>query len=52
MILFSEFSTEALIDIERFQQQKVLDLRETLAGYVVLQIKMCRKVWHFISFLL
>ncbi|XP_069687702.1 sorting nexin-4-like [Periplaneta americana] len=39
----SEFSREALIDIERFQQQKVVDLRETLAGYVVLQIKMCRK---------
>jgi hypothetical protein len=42
--LCSEFSREALIDIERFQQQKIADLRETLAGYVILQIKMCRKV--------
>ncbi|KAJ9589932.1 hypothetical protein L9F63_016955 [Diploptera punctata] len=39
----NEFSRFALTDIERFQQQKVVDLRETLAGYVVLQIKMCRK---------
>ncbi|XP_068082786.1 sorting nexin-4 isoform X1 [Anabrus simplex] len=38
-----DFSTNALIDIERFQHQKVADLRETLAGYVVLQIKVCRK---------
>ncbi|KAJ4428154.1 hypothetical protein ANN_24169 [Periplaneta americana] len=45
----SEFSREALIDIERFQQQKVVDLRETLAGYVVLQIKMCRKVGYYSS---
>jgi hypothetical protein len=48
----SEFSREALIDIERFQQQKILDLRETLAGYVFLQIKMCRKVWQSVSLLL
>ncbi|PNF41162.1 Sorting nexin-4 [Cryptotermes secundus] len=39
----SEFSKQALIDIERFQQQKISDLRETLTGYVILQIKMCRK---------
>nr|CAD7579293.1 unnamed protein product [Timema californicum] len=38
-----EFSTLALADIDRFQQQKVVDIRETLAGYVLLQIKMCRK---------
>lgn len=42
--LCSEFSRAALSDIDRFQQQKVSDLRETLAAYVVLQIKMCRKV--------
>ncbi|PSN55740.1 Sorting nexin-4 [Blattella germanica] len=46
----NEFSRLALIDIERFQQQKVVDLRETLAGYVVLQIKMCRKVSHFLIY--
>nr|CAD7443942.1 unnamed protein product [Timema bartmani] len=39
-----EFSTLALADIDRFQQQKVVDIRETLAGYVLLQIKMCRKM--------
>jgi sorting nexin-4 len=39
----NEFSGAALSDIERFQQQKISDLRETLAAYVVLQIKMCRK---------
>lgn len=46
----SEFSKEALIDIERFQQQKVSDLHETLTGYVILQIRMCRKVGHVICF--
>jgi hypothetical protein len=49
--LCSEFSKEALIDIERFQQQKISDLRETLTGYVILQIKMCRKVGLVICFL-
>ncbi|GLH10267.1 hypothetical protein R5R35_002087 [Gryllus longicercus] len=39
----NDFAANALIDIERFQHQKVIDLRETLAGYVVLQVKMCRK---------
>ncbi|XP_063230103.1 sorting nexin-4-like isoform X2 [Bacillus rossius redtenbacheri] len=39
----SEFSALALTDVERFQKQKVLDIRETLASYVSLQIKMCRK---------
>ena len=45
---FSEFSRAALSDIERFQQQKISDLRETLAAYVVLQIKMCRKVFSWL----
>lgn len=39
----NDFAANALIDIERFQHQKIVDLRETLAGYVVLQVKMCRK---------
>ncbi|XP_049770693.1 sorting nexin-4-like isoform X2 [Schistocerca cancellata] len=39
-----DFSANALKDVERFQQQKVADLRETLAGYVMLQINVCRKV--------
>ena len=38
----NEFSCLALTDIERFQQQKVNDLRETLSGYVSLEIKMAR----------
>ncbi|XP_071442280.1 sorting nexin-4-like [Hetaerina americana] len=37
------FSGKALVDIERFQSQKAVDLRETLASYIVLQIKMSRK---------
>ncbi|XP_043482200.1 sorting nexin-4-like [Leptopilina heterotoma] len=37
------FSNKALEDIERFQQQKVIDLKETLAAYCVLQFKLARK---------
>lgn len=32
------------MDIERFQHQKVIDLKETLAAYCVLQFKLARKV--------
>ena len=46
--LCSEFSRAALSDIDRFQQQKISDLRETLAAYVVLQVKMCRKVFSLL----
>lgn len=38
------FSSKAMVDIERFQHQKVIDLRETLAAYCVLQFKLARKV--------
>lgn len=33
-----------MMDIERFQHQKVIDLKETLAAYCVLQFKLARKV--------
>ena len=45
---FSEFCTKALNDIERFQNQKVVDLKETLMAYAFLQLKIARKV-HFIT---
>lgn len=38
------FSTKAMEDIERFQSQKVVDLKETLTAYCVLQYKLNRKV--------
>ncbi|TGZ36921.1 Sorting nexin-4 [Temnothorax longispinosus] len=38
------FSIKAMMDIERFQYQKVVDLKETLAAYCVLQFKLARKV--------
>ncbi|XP_034248284.1 sorting nexin-4-like [Thrips palmi] len=37
------FTSAALIDVQRFQGQKVIDLRETLASYIMLQMKMARK---------
>ncbi|KAJ8676467.1 hypothetical protein QAD02_012254 [Eretmocerus hayati] len=37
------FSEKAMEDIERFQVQKVIDLRETLTSYCVLQFKLARK---------
>ncbi|KAJ8941210.1 hypothetical protein NQ314_010468 [Rhamnusium bicolor] len=39
----SDFSSKALTDIERFQNQKVLDLRDTLGSYAFLQLKTSRK---------
>ncbi|RZC38649.1 sorting nexin-4-like [Asbolus verrucosus] len=39
----NEFSSKALTDIERFQNQKVLDLRETLTSYAFLQLKTAKK---------
>ncbi|KAJ8961919.1 hypothetical protein NQ318_021538 [Aromia moschata] len=39
----SDFSSKALGDIERFQNQKVLDLRDTLASCAFLQLKIARK---------
>lgn len=38
-----DFTIKALSDIERFQDQKVLDLRETLASYAFLQLKTAKK---------
>ncbi|KAJ1527519.1 hypothetical protein ONE63_007490 [Megalurothrips usitatus] len=37
------FSKSALEDVKRFQEQKVIDLRETLASYIMLQMKVARK---------
>ncbi|XP_011498413.1 PREDICTED: sorting nexin-4-like [Ceratosolen solmsi marchali] len=48
----SLFSEKAMDDIERFQVQKVLDLRETLTAYCVLQFKLARKgllAWQHIK---
>nr|CAH7766028.1 unnamed protein product [Callosobruchus chinensis] len=39
----SDFYVKVLSDIERFQHQKVLDLRDTLANYAFLQLKTARK---------
>lgn len=44
LFFFSDFSSKALTDIERFQNQKVLDLRDTLGNYTYLQLKTARKV--------
>ncbi|OXU24053.1 hypothetical protein TSAR_005731 [Trichomalopsis sarcophagae] len=49
LILFSE---KAMEDIERFQVQKVIDLRETLTAYCVLQFKLAKKglqAWQHIK---
>lgn len=46
------FSTKAIVDIDRFQHQKVVDLKETLAAYCVLQFKLARKslqTWQHIK---
>ncbi|CAD1481094.1 unnamed protein product, partial [Heterotrigona itama] len=37
------FSIKAMMDIERFQHQKVVDLKEILAAYCILQFKLTRK---------
>ncbi|KAK3908265.1 Sorting nexin-4 [Frankliniella fusca] len=37
------FSKAALLDIQRFQEQKVIDMRETFANYIMLQMKIARK---------
>jgi hypothetical protein len=46
-LLHRSFSIKAMMDIERFQHQKVVDLKETLAAYCVLQFKLARKVDKF-----
>ncbi|XP_043269118.1 sorting nexin-4-like [Venturia canescens] len=46
------FSAKATMDIQRFQHQKVIDLKETLAAYCVLQFKLARKglqAWQHIK---
>ncbi|KAK5650481.1 hypothetical protein RI129_001510 [Pyrocoelia pectoralis] len=39
----SNFCSNAMKDVERFQSQKVIDLTETLAAYAVLQLKTTKK---------
>ncbi|KRT82928.1 hypothetical protein AMK59_4497 [Oryctes borbonicus] len=39
----TDFCTKALSDIDRFQTQKCIDLKETLAAYAFLQLKTARK---------
>lgn len=43
-MFYREFSGKALSDLERFQQQKISDLKETMAGYALLQLKTAKKV--------
>lgn len=38
-----DFSSRAINDVERFQKQKVLDLKETLSAYAFLQLKTAKK---------
>ncbi|KAK0087727.1 hypothetical protein PV325_000198 [Microctonus aethiopoides] len=48
----TSFSEKAMMDIERFQSQKSIDLKETLAAYCVLQFKLARKgfqAWQHIK---
>lgn len=42
--IFRSFSAKAMMDIERFQHQKVVDLKDILADYCILQFKLVRKV--------
>lgn len=42
-ISLQDFSQKALKDYENFQEKKVSDLKDTLAGYLILQIRMARK---------
>lgn len=37
-----------MMDIERFQHQKVVDLKEILAAYCILQFKLARKVKFYL----
>ncbi|CAH0559011.1 unnamed protein product [Brassicogethes aeneus] len=39
----SEFNIKALCDIERFQNQKLMDLKDTLGNYAFLQLKIAKK---------
>ncbi|KAK9736872.1 PX domain [Popillia japonica] len=39
----TDFCTKASADIDRFQSQKCIDLKETLAAYAFLQLKTARK---------
>ncbi|XP_012141519.1 sorting nexin-4 isoform X3 [Megachile rotundata] len=46
------FSAKAVMDIERFQHQKVVDLKDILADYCILQFKLVRKglqAWQHIK---
>ncbi|XP_017883271.1 sorting nexin-4-like [Ceratina calcarata] len=46
------FSIKAMIDIERFQHQKVVDLKEVFAAYCILQFKLAKKglqAWQHIK---
>ncbi|XP_044742749.1 sorting nexin-4-like [Chrysoperla carnea] len=38
-----EFLEKALFDMDRFQEQKALDLKETMLGYSLLQLKTAKK---------
>ncbi len=39
-----EHVEKALVDMQRFKEQKDKDLREALINYAVMQISMCKKV--------
>lgn len=46
----SSFSSKAMVDIKRFQNQKVINLQETLSAYCILQFKLAREV-RVVSFM-
>ena len=50
-VFISELSIKASEEIERFQQQKNADLQESLANYVMLQLKLSKMVCKYISWL-
>lgn len=42
--VYSDFTIKAITDIERFQNQRVTDLKETLTSYAFLELKTAKKV--------
>lgn len=44
LYVYSDFTIKAITDIERFQNQRVTDLKETLTSYAFLELKTAKKV--------
>lgn len=43
MNFFSDFTKEALADYQRFEKQKTMDVKQILANYVAIQVKMSKQ---------